>query len=170
MPLTRPVAGTDISAADFGQPVYDGIIRQGFTRTGTDLTATTAVTGVPLATLRESAGSTWAANGANTLFTCPIAGVYSMYASGFGGSAVPPAGTYMGIHIAGIMRARHYLNASVQPYVSFIVTCLALLNVGDTVGFVCGAGSGTHSFGNVPWPGYASDSCAPMLSVWRVGL
>jgi hypothetical protein len=26
MPLTRPVVGTDISAADFGQPVYDRIV------------------------------------------------------------------------------------------------------------------------------------------------
>lgn len=174
MAFTRPVVGADISAADFGQPVYDGIIRAGFSRyTTTAPSSGTTPTAIALPSVWESAGNAFTANGANTIFTCAIAGVYAISVHGFAGNQLMPAGTFIGIHVDGIMRNRsfqHVVQAQTVAYATVVAQIVCPLAVGQTVSYVIGAGSGTFTWGTVPVPGYASDGVAPLLNVWRVSV
>jgi hypothetical protein len=177
MPILVPNKGTEITVVDFGKPVVDelnritpiadGSTRQGFTRTGTNYTSQAGNTNVPLATLQESAGLAWAADGTNGQFTCPIAGVYFIFANIFAGANALPSSIYAAIQVNGVAKVRAYVYTSNNiAYGTLTPMCVVPLTVGQKVSFVVGGGA--IAWLPVAWPGGATDGPAPLLSVWRV--
>ncbi len=177
MAINPPAAGQMIDAVVWGKPItdevnrlspmVDGATRLGFTRTGVSFTSTTGNTYVPLATIRESAGAAFTADGTNTQFTAPAAGLFLMAANIFAGTNALPAGVWAGILVDGIVKSRTFVISNNNvAYGTLSPLCVAQLAIGSKVGFVVAGAALTWL--PVAWPGTSSDAPAPVFSCWRV--
>lgn len=171
MAFTRPVLGADISAADFGQPVFDGMRRSGFIRVGVgniDLIPGN-VTPIPLTTLPAAVGNTWGTNATQDQFTCPVDGVYSVVGTLWTGNTIAAAGVFAGIQVDGLMRNR-FMAVGRQAYETLSVTWTGPITVGQAVRLVGYSNPSAQQFQPIAWPGQGTDSVAPLLAVWRVSI
>lgn len=153
-----------------GSVSFDGFTRYG--ASGTVDTSVATATGnniVAFPVLGESAGSSYTANGANTLFTIPSNGVYDLSAQVTATSTAwpsSPQAPWLGLQLNGNILARTYGNGGFT-YESLIISEQRYLYAGDQVGVIMFTSVASQY--RVKSPTNVNDPQSPHFSVWRAG-
>lgn len=135
MAFTRPAKSQDISAEDFGQPVYDGVIRAGASRSGVQASfPNNAYTGVTWVSNDADTGG-FIQNAQNVIVPADKAGVYSV--SYLVTTATGNGASYMSIYASG---NRYDFNGTGSG--AFAGTIIQPLPVGAAVYLMMWNGSG----------------------------
>lgn len=175
MPFTRPIAGQPVTVEDFGQPVYDGMARQGFLRSANAANSGTAnqVTPLAIANVISSAGNPFSVNGASTQFTCQLPGIYSACGIIAAGGTSFPAGMFVGINKNGIIQSRTlsaFMNGGGgYAYETLTANFIGPLVLNDVISLVAFASGGSWTM-QPNTSGTINDPPSPSLSIWRTNI